>query len=264
MTSKSINNVVYEVDGSGDAVVAIHGLGGTSNTWSPLMPVLDAYQVIRLDMPGSGRLAFDGTALSIDGFVESVIAVMDAEGVQQAHLLGHSLGTIVCQHLAVKYPNRVKSMSLFGPLAAPAEAGRAPTRARGGKAVNEGMAGMAEIAEQVVAGGTAEATKQNQPAVTALVRECLMRQDPKGYGHTCYALAEAVAADVSQLQCPSLLITGEDDKVASPEAMQALAQHFGKTPATHTLSQCGHWTTFEQVEPCRRLLSEFLNSLSAS
>ena len=63
---------------------------------------------------------------------------------------------------------------------------------------------------------------------------------------------------------PSLLITGEDDKVASPEAMQALAQRFGKTPATHTLSQCGHWTTFEQVEPCRRLLSEFLNSLSAS
>ncbi|MCQ9616379.1 alpha/beta hydrolase [Paenalcaligenes niemegkensis] len=264
MTTKNIHNLVYEMDGDGDVIVAIHGLGGTSNTWSPLMPVLQDYQVIRPDLPGSGRSVFDGEALSINRFVQSIIQVLDAEDVQQAHFLGHSLGTIVCQHLAVKHPDRVKSLSLFGPMASPPDAGRPGVRARGEKAISEGVAGMAEIAEQVVAGATAEATKLSQPAVIALVRECLMRQEPKGYGNTCFALAEAIAADAAQISCPALLITGKDDKVASPQSMHALAQQFAKTPAIHTLAECGHWTTFEQVEPCRQLLSEFLNGLSAS
>lgn len=264
MSSKTINQLVYEIEGEGEAIIAIHGLGGTSNTWSTVMPVLQGYQVIRPDLPGSGRSALNDKNLSIDSFVQNILNVMDTEGVKKAHLIGHSLGTIVCQHLAVQYPERVKSLALFGPMAAPPDAGRSGVQARGEKAINEGVVGMAEIAEQVVAGATADTTKLNKKAVIALVRECLMRQNPEGYGHTCFALAKAVAADVSQINAPTLLVTGTDDKVASPEIMHALGEQFAHSPELHTIAECGHWTTFEQVEACQQLLSSFLNRLSAS
>ena len=55
MALHSIDRMLVEDDGEGDAVVCIHGLGGTSNTWTPLMPALARYRVLRPDMPGSGR-----------------------------------------------------------------------------------------------------------------------------------------------------------------------------------------------------------------
>jgi pimeloyl-ACP methyl ester carboxylesterase len=55
-----IDKACVEDDGEGDAVLCLHGLGGTSNTWTPLMPALAGYRVIRPDLPGSGRSAAAG------------------------------------------------------------------------------------------------------------------------------------------------------------------------------------------------------------
>jgi pimeloyl-ACP methyl ester carboxylesterase len=67
MATSIIEGIVYEVDdaagtggtggagGAGGAVLCIHGLGGSSNTWTPLMPALQRHRVIRIDLPGSGR-----------------------------------------------------------------------------------------------------------------------------------------------------------------------------------------------------------------
>src|SRR5688572_22758036 len=137
-----IDGVAVEVDGEGDAVVLVHGLGGTSNNWTPVMGALARHRSIRPDLPGSGRSARVEGALSIERYVECVKAVCDRLDVKRAHFVGHSLGTIVCFHLAARFPALVRSLALFGPLLAPPEAARPNIAARGAKARNEGVAGM--------------------------------------------------------------------------------------------------------------------------
>ncbi|HLL18815.1 MAG TPA: alpha/beta fold hydrolase, partial [Rubrivivax sp.] len=50
-----IDRVAVEDEGEGDVVFCVHGLGGSSNTFTPLMPVLTRHRVVRVDLPGSGR-----------------------------------------------------------------------------------------------------------------------------------------------------------------------------------------------------------------
>ena len=66
MTTHMLNDLAVEIDGQGDALLCIHGLGGSSNTWTPLLPVLAGFKVIRPDLPGSGRSSLPAQALSIE------------------------------------------------------------------------------------------------------------------------------------------------------------------------------------------------------
>src|SRR5690349_21993701 len=94
-----IDRIAVEDDGEGDAVVCVHGLGGSSNTWTPLLPALAALRVIRPDLPGSARSNATGP-LSIERLAEAVVKVCSRLGIGRAHFVGQSMGTIVCQHVA--------------------------------------------------------------------------------------------------------------------------------------------------------------------
>jgi len=254
----AIDRISVEVDGEGDAVVMIHGLGGSSNTWTPMMPALARHRVVRPDMPGSARSdrahALDAGPLSIDRLVSSVLRVCGALRIERAWFVGHSLGTIVCQHLAVREPAMVKGLVLFGAIAAPADAGRAGLRDRAAKARVEGMAG---IADAIVQGALSASSRVTQPVTVAFVRESIMRQDPEGYARTCEALADAVPADVSQLDVPVLIVTGDEDATAPPNAARSLA---GRMPRARVevLSRCGHWTPVERPDECQGFLRDCL------
>lgn len=246
-------NLAVERHGDGDPVIMVHGLGGTSNAWGPQADVLaHTYRVIRPDLEGSGRSSVTGP-LSIAGFVADLIALLDADGIDSAHFAGHSMGTIVCQHLAVAHPARVRSLALIGPLAAPPDAARVPIRERAELAR---ASGMVPIADAIVQGATSSHTRETKPEVTALVRELILRQDPEGYARSCEALADAQAADVSVLECPVLLMTGSDDAVAPPAAVEALGAKF-KDAEVQILEQCGHWTPLEQAGAVTSALVKF-------
>jgi hypothetical protein len=72
LTLHSIDRMTVEDEGEGDAVVCVHGLGGTSNTFTALMPVLGRHRVLRVDLPGSGRSQHAEGALSIERFAGAV------------------------------------------------------------------------------------------------------------------------------------------------------------------------------------------------
>ena len=55
MSDKQIGSMVMEDIGTGEVVVMIHGLGGTSNSFQPMMKSLSGYRVVRPDLPGAGR-----------------------------------------------------------------------------------------------------------------------------------------------------------------------------------------------------------------
>jgi pimeloyl-ACP methyl ester carboxylesterase len=260
MTLHVFDRVVVEEEGEGEAIVCVHGLGGSTNTFTPLMPALARHRVIRVDMPGSARSHRVEGPLTIERFVETLLSVCNRLGVSRAHWIGHSLGTIVCQHLAVAAPKLVRSIALFGPLIAPPEAARVAIRARAAKARAEGTTGMHEIALGLVNAAISADTRQRLPLALAFVRESLMRQDPDGYARSCDALAEAGAAAVDRIEAPVLLVTGDEDGVAPPQAVRAFAEklHSAKSTRVVVLPRCGHWTPIERPEECARELRDFL------
>lgn len=255
MSTQTIERMAVEVDGSGDAVIMIHGLGGTSNTFSPQLAVLNGHRVIRPDLPGSGRSAANG-AITIDLLADRIIRMAEVLGVERAHFAGHSMGTILCQHIAVREPRRVRSLALFGPLMEPADQARQGLKERAAKARGEGMA---EIADAVVQASTSADTRTNAPAAAALVRELLMRQCQNGYAATCEALAGATAADASRIACPTLLLTGNDDPIAPPSVARALGEQIEDAQVV-ILDRCGHWSTLERAREVNEALRNFYTS----
>ncbi len=245
--------LALEVHGDGTPLVMVHGLGGTSNAFYPQAALFTRwFKLIRLDLEGSGRSAVKGKP-TIESFVDDVIAAMDSVGANEAHFVGHSMGTIICQHIAAKHAKRVKSLALLGPLAEPPEPARAAIRARAETARKDGMTG---IADTLVNVGTSAETKTHRPATAAFVREILMRQSAEGYAATCEALAAAKAADATKITCPTLLITGDEDATSPPPAVQRLAQSI-KGSKMIVLNGCGHWTPIEKPAEVNAALVNF-------
>ena len=259
MSFQLIDRIAVEEEGEGPAVVCVHGLGGSSNTFTPLMPAMARHRVIRVDLPGSGRSQRVEGELSIEGYVEALLRVCARLNVTRAHWVGHSMGTIVCQHIAASHPKLVASVALFGPLIEPPEAARSAMRSRAAKA-REGASGMHEITLGLLNAAISADTRQRLPIAVAFVRESLMRQDGDAYARSCEALANAKRAAVHTIQAPVLLVTGEEDAVAPPQSVRAMADrlHDAQSKRVVVLPRCGHWTPIERPEECQRELRDFL------
>ena len=255
MTTRNINGLTVEIDGEGEALLCVHGLGGSSNTWTPVMDALEGFTVIRPDLPGSARSALPSARLSIDLYVDALEGLLAEMNVESLHIAAHSLGSVVAQHFAVRHPSKVKSLALFGPLIAPPDTARPNITARA-QLARTGPAGMQEIANAIVKGATSKETKEQQPAVLALVRESVMRQSAEGYAQSCEALAAARAAAIDGICVPTLLITGDQDGVAPAANVAAMAERI-RGSRKGVLEACGHWTTFEKPQACMQELQSF-------
>jgi pimeloyl-ACP methyl ester carboxylesterase len=256
VTSIAIGRIMAEVDGDGEPILFVHGLGASSNSFQALLGSLGGFRCIRPDLPGSARSVLGVETLSIGIFADAVCHVAKTLGAVPAHLVGHSMGTLVCQHVAARMPEAVRSMTLFGPILEPPEVARQRLRDRARSARQDGMAA---IADAVAAAGLSSASKSANPIALPFLRECHMRQDPEGFAQSCEALAEAEAADLRLVRCPTLLVTGEEDGVGPPSMAQAIADRI-KGARVKVLERCGHWTPVERPADCARLLSEFVRS----
>ena len=244
---------VEEMGGKGDVLVVVHGLGGSTNTWYPQAQVIRRdLRVVGYDLAGSGRTPVkDG--VTIASLVADLLGVVDATGGSKVHLAGHSMGSIVCQHFAVAHPDRVASLALVGGFQAPPEAARTALRDRAAKVRTDGMG---SVADAILAGGTSDDTKANQPAAAAFVRESIMAQPAEGYARNCEALADASSADLSKIMCPVLLLNGDQDKTAPPDGAQAMVTQLKKGEA-QVLPGCGHWATVERAKQVNYALTVF-------
>jgi 3-oxoadipate enol-lactonase len=256
VTTELIERMAVEVDGAGDALLMIHGLGGTSNVWTPVLPAVARQRTVRPDLPGSGRSHRVEGPLSIERFVGAMQRVCATLELDRVHVAAHSLGTIVALHLAVAAPRLVRSLALFGPLLCPPHPARGAIRARGEKARAEGEAGMQAIADALVQTAVSAETRSRRPVAVAAVRELVMRQCPDGYARSCDALAEARAAEVAGIECPTLLVTGDEDTVAPAQAVRQIGERIRGARVT-VLARCGHWTMLEKPEECDGLLRRF-------
>ncbi|MEU6646436.1 acetoin dehydrogenase dihydrolipoyllysine-residue acetyltransferase subunit [Saccharomonospora sp. NPDC046836] len=109
--------LAYAVLGDAEEVVVlVHGYGGDKNSWLFVQePLSQSCTVYALDLPGHGESAKDVGDGSLDTLAGAMLGFLAAEGIERAHLVGHSLGGAVVLAAAAREPHRVASLTLVAP-----------------------------------------------------------------------------------------------------------------------------------------------------
>lgn len=231
----------------------VHGLGGTSDYFSPLFNVLGCSRTIHVsDLEGHGLSPTKATStLSISSFATDAYSLCQQADIgpdSGLTLIAHSMGCLVALKFALDHPDLVKNLVLMGPPPSPLpEAGAKASVARAATVREKGMLG---VVDAIVAAGTSEHSKKANPLAIAATRVSLMGQDAEGYAKACTALANSstTSLDISSLACRTLIITGSEDKVSPPELCRSMQRKIKNCEEVVVLQDVGHWHLFEDTE----------------
>lgn len=106
--------LAYERSGEGEPVLMIQGTGCVGEGWRPQVEGLrDAFECVTFDNRGIGGSAALTGALTLEQMTSDALALMDHLGWESAHVLGHSLGGLLAQQVALAAPERVRSLGLL-------------------------------------------------------------------------------------------------------------------------------------------------------
>jgi len=106
-------NIYYEIHGEGEALVLIQGFGGSSGQWYREIPGLSReYRVVAFDNRGTGRSDKPDIPYTMEMMAQDIAGLLEAIGIDAAHIYGASMGGMIAQEFALRYPERVISLVL--------------------------------------------------------------------------------------------------------------------------------------------------------
>jgi 3-oxoadipate enol-lactonase len=245
----------YELAGTrGPAVVLLHELGGTLNSWDAVAPRLAArYRVLRYDQRGAGLSEKVRQEFSNDMLVGDFEALAKGLGLDPPyHFVTVAAAATQALRFLEKHPNDVGSLVLCNP--AP---GVDPSRAavldeRAAFAMREGMRASLPTTLDI----SYPATLGERAAYEAY-RGRYLGNDPVGFGYGFRALARTNMLHVlPQVRCPAMVIAGRHDTVRPHAGSAELAK---KIPgARFELIEAGHFMPTQGPQPLVALLEDFL------
>ena len=245
----------YTSKGEGPPIVLVHGLGGTLHVWHGVIENLALHHhVVALDLRGHGRSDAGKGTFTIKGFAQDVEALLTALELPAVTLVGHSMGTLVAQHLAGSHPELIDNLVLVGGISyfePPAK----ETYARRADLVE--AEGMDALVDEWLPGALAPRTHAKLPQMTGLLRELFLRNDPKSYAKACRALAKAPAVDREQIGQPTLLLVGDHDR-STPIAMTEELHRDIPVSMVKVIPSAAHWVPLEQPDTVAAAILEFL------
>ena len=110
--------ICYQIHGDGYPVVLIHGFGSKKESFMAQIPALSQeFKIISFDNRGSGKSERPDMPYTMEMFVDDINGLMDYLEISRAHLIGLSLGGMICLNFVLKYPNRVNKLVLINTLA---------------------------------------------------------------------------------------------------------------------------------------------------
>jgi 3-oxoadipate enol-lactonase len=206
----------YDVSGRADAppLLLSHALGTTADLWAPQMAAFaNAFRVIRYDTRGHGRSSVPPGSYAIDQLGRDALAVLDAAGVDRAHIGGLSLGGLTAMWLGIHAPHRIISLILSS------------TAARIG--TPEGWNDRIQQVRTIGLGAIADATmerwftngfRERHPDIVSRHRAMVASCHPDGYLGCCAAIRDADLREaIAGIDAPVLIIAGAADPVTTPD-----------------------------------------------
>lgn len=205
----------YRIDGHGDPLVCIHGVGSYLEAWAGVVERLkDRFTVLTFDLRGHGRSSRIKGRYEIDDFVDEALALADRAGFSTFNLAGFSLGGLIAQRLALTHLDRLRRLVLLSTVA-----GRTPEeRSR----VLERLAALrigtpADHHNASLSRWLTEEFQDRNPEIIAWLRQRDAENDPECYASAYRVLAETdFGGFLDQIRCPTLIATGEDDLGSNP------------------------------------------------
>ncbi len=211
------------LEGEGPLITMIHGIGASTDSWAGVVPLLrDRFACLSYDLRGHGRSEVVAGDYGLDAYVDDLAALLDDRGIAASHLAGHSLGGVIAQAFALRYPERTKSAILVSTAACrtaderEAILGLARTVAREGAGFI-----MARAMERWFTPGF----QQAHPEVIAGRKARVLETDPASFAGAFRIYAESDLGDeLHRIAAPTLILTGENDVGSNPRIARAMAE----------------------------------------
>ena len=255
-------SIYWDEQGSGEPLLLIMGLSYPSYMWHRSRPVLAVrYRTIALDNRGVGQSDAPAGVYSIALMASDAAAVLDAAGVERAHVFGVSMGGMIAQEFALQCPKRVRSLILGctaagGPHAVKAEPAALQTLMRKDMTPEESRDAIIPFIYDA-------ATPHPRIDEDMAIR---MRwyPTPQGFAGQLQGILRWEAySRIAQIAAPTLVIHGETDRLIPPANAQLIAARIPGAKLV-TIPHAGHIFETDQPGAAHRAILEFLAAQSIS
>ncbi|MEO6213920.1 MAG: alpha/beta fold hydrolase [Vicinamibacterales bacterium] len=262
------SRIHYSQTGSGPAVILVQGVGVIGNGWRPQVDALrDRYSLITIDNRGIGGSGPADAPLTIEDMAADVLAVADAAQAARFHLVGHSMGGMIAQQIALTARARVQSLALLctflkgrqGTMVAPsmlltAVRSRVGTPAMRRRAFVELVmprAYLSTVNRDALCSSLALLFGRDLSDSPPIVMRQLRAMGTFDASHQLSSLAGL----------PTLVVSAAQDCIARPAYGQALA---AAIPGARyrEFADAGHAVTIQQAEEISTLLAEHFSTRS--
>ena len=246
--------LAYEVTGpaAAPALLLINSIGATRGVlWSRQVPAFSRdYRVITYDPRGHGESSSPPGDYSLDDLGRDAVAVLDAVGVDRAHVCGISMGGITALWLGINAADRTRSLVAANTAARIGSLQSWTDRIALVKA--EGLAG---VADQAMPRWFTEPFRQREPETIEQFRRMVATNSRDGYLGCCAALRDGdLRESVARITAPLLGITGAQDMLTPPEQLAFVVERVNG--ARLLTLPCSHISNAEMPDEFNRAVLE--------
>ena len=212
MDNPTLPPLNYRVDGEGEPVILIHGVGANLQSWDTVQAALSRsrrYKAVRMDLRGHGASSPIKERYSLERFCADVLEIMDREAIERAHVVGFSLGGMIAQCLALNWPERVERLAFLATVAGRTEQERHKVVSRQELLRDGGIVAVTEAARE--RWFTEQFARQHPERIEARIRE-MVANDLESYIEAYRVFGESeLAGRLHEIRHPTLVLTGEHD-----------------------------------------------------